>query len=84
MSEITSTDWDPERDLRTLLDALAEELLATSDRDVALLVRQIGGQPDLMAWEMRRLVAAGEADLAVPPASGFSSPGLRAYVARNQ
>jgi hypothetical protein len=83
MNKIGSIGWDPERDLAVLLDALTAELLTASDRQVALSVRETGGQPDMMVREMHRLMAAAEADVAVPPASGFTSPGLRAYVARN-
>ncbi len=84
MSAGPLSSWDPEHDLALLLDALTEDLLAGSQRDVAPVVREIGGELDTMVREMRRLVAAAEADLAIPPALGFTSPGLRAYIARNQ
>jgi hypothetical protein len=38
----------------------------------------------MIAQDMRRLVAAAEADLAVPPAAGFTTANLRAFVVRNQ
>jgi hypothetical protein len=84
MSRIGSTGWNPEHDLAVLLDALAQEVLTTSDRDVTVLVRAIGAEPEMIARDMRRLVAAAEADLAVPPAAGFTTAGLRAFVVRNQ
>jgi hypothetical protein len=37
-----------------------------------------------MVQAMRRLLAAAEADLVIPPALGFTSPCLRAYLAWNQ
>jgi hypothetical protein len=77
------TDWNPERDLLALLDALAEELLTTSDRDLAAWIGEMGKEPQDIVREMRRLVAAAETDLAVPPVLNFVDRGLRAFVARN-
>jgi hypothetical protein len=59
-------------------------VLTTSDRDVTALVRETGAEQGMIAQDMRRLVAAAEADLAVPPAAGFTTANLRAFVVRNQ
>jgi hypothetical protein len=84
MSRIGSTGWNPVYDLTMLLDALVQEVLAASDHDVTMLVRETGAEPEMIARDMRRLVSAAEADLAVPPAAGFTTAGLRAFVVRNQ
>jgi hypothetical protein len=84
MSAIRSNDWNPEADLATLLDALTDDLLAASARDVDSMARVTGVPPSTVAREVRRLIAVAEADLIVPPAAEFSTPGLRAYIVRNQ
>ncbi len=84
MSKIRSGGWNPEADLAALLDALTEDVLAASARDVDALARVIGVPPDTVARELRRLIAVAECDLIVPPAAEFSTPALRAYIARNQ
>jgi hypothetical protein len=84
MTGIGSTGWNPEHDLDVLLDAFTQDLLAASDRDVAMLVRQTGVPMDAVVQDMRRLVAAAETGPMVPPVADFASPGLRAYITRNQ
>jgi hypothetical protein len=84
MSKIRSDGWNPEADLAALLDALTEDLLAASARDVDALARVTGIPPDTVARDVRRLIASAASDLIVPPAAEFSTPGLRAYIARNQ
>jgi hypothetical protein len=84
MSKTRSDGWNPEADLAALLDALTEDVLAASARDVDALARVIGVPPDTVAREVRRLIAVAECDLIVPAATEFSTPGLRAYIARNQ
>jgi hypothetical protein len=42
MSKSAWSDWEPEQDLAILLDALTDELLATSDREVAAWLRDVG------------------------------------------
>jgi hypothetical protein len=49
-----------------------------------VLVRATGAEAEMIARDMRRPLAAAEADLAVPPAAGFTTTGLRAFVVRNQ
>jgi hypothetical protein len=84
MTRTGSTNWSPEHDLATLLDALMQEVLGASDRDVTMLVREAGVAPEMIARDMRRLMAAAEAGLVAPLAAGFATPGLRAFVVRNQ
>jgi hypothetical protein len=84
MSMIRSNGWNPEADLAALLDALTEDLLAASTRDIDALARVTGVPPDRVAHQARRLIALAESDLIVPSAAEFSTPGLRAYIARNQ
>jgi hypothetical protein len=84
MSKVRSNGWDPAADLAALLDALTEDVLAASARDVDALARVTGIPPETVAREVRRLIAVAESDLIVPPAAEFSTPGLRAYIARNQ
>jgi hypothetical protein len=84
MSTKGSSGWNPEADLAALLDALTEDVLAASARDVDTLARLTGVPPDTVAREMRRLIAVAESDLIMPPAAGFSTPSLLAYIARNQ
>jgi hypothetical protein len=78
MSTMRSNGWNPEADLAALMDALTADLLAASARDVDVLGLET------VAREVRRLIAVAEADLFMPLAAEFSSPGLRAYIARNQ
>lgn len=61
------TDWHPEQELAALLDALTEEILTMSARDIA--VGQLGRREEVReaAQEMRRLVAATESGLNPPP-----------------
>jgi hypothetical protein len=83
MTKSNLTDWNPERDLSALLDALTEEILTASDRDLATGIGEMGKESQDMVPEMRRLVAAADTDLAVPPVLNFVDRGLRAFVARN-
>jgi hypothetical protein len=78
MSTMRSNGWNPEADLAALVDALTADLLAASARDVDVLGLET------VAREVRRLIAVAEADLIMPLAAEFSSPGLRACIARNQ
>jgi hypothetical protein len=80
MTRSRLTDWNPEQDLSVLLDALTEELLAVADRD---LTAGIGKEQQDVVRDMRRLIAAADTDLVVPPASNFAGRTLRAFVARN-
>lgn len=84
MTERTATDWLPARDLEALLDALTDELLAAADHEVSSYVPGSAEERRDEAETVRRLIAAADAELAVPPASLFKAPGLRAYVTRNQ
>jgi hypothetical protein len=84
MSTAGSSAWNPEADLAALLNALTEDLLGASARDVDALAGVSGVSPDTVAREVRRLIAVAESDLIVPPSPEFSTPGLRAYIARNQ
>lgn len=54
------TDWHPEQELSVLLDALTEEILAMSDRDVVAAPRSQREEAPQAAQEMRRLIAAAE------------------------
>jgi hypothetical protein len=83
MTKGNLTDWNPERDLSVLLDALTEELLTASERDLAAWIGEMGKEPQEMVLETRRLVAAADTGLAVPPVLNFVDRGLRAFVARN-
>lgn len=76
------TDWNPEHDLAALLDALTAELLTAADHEVTPYLREPGD--DDGAQLVRRLIAAADADFAVLPVSRFTTPGLRAYMTRNQ
>jgi hypothetical protein len=84
MTKTTSTDWNPEQDLTALLDALTQELLTASERDIAAWRNEMGKQAGDMVQQVRRLIVAADADTFVPSISDFVGRGLRAYVARNQ
>jgi hypothetical protein len=60
------SEWRPEQELDVLLDALTAELLAASDVDLAEWSRAAGRPPQVAAREMRRRVAAADADPGVP------------------
>ena len=60
MSKIRSNGWNRETDLAALLDALTEDLLAASVRDVDALARVTGAPLDAAAREVRRLIAVAE------------------------
>ena len=62
------TDWCPEQELIVLLDALTEEILAMSDRDIAAWPHGQREGVKEAAEEMRRLVVAAEPGLNAPPA----------------
>ncbi len=83
MTRYTFKDWVPERDLQAVLDALADELLAAPDHEVSACFSDANERRDEVETA-RRLIAAADAGAAPPPASLFKSPGLRAYLDRNQ
>ncbi len=84
MTERITTDWLPEQDLEALLDALTLELLASPDQEVSTHYHRDADRRHDEAETIRRLVAAAESGSALPAASLFKTPGLRAYFARNQ
>ena len=84
MTERGMTDWNAERDLAALLDALTAELLATPELDVAALLRETGKPVEATAEAMRRLVAAVDAHCVAPHVATALAAGLRALVARSQ
>ena len=79
-----TTGWLPEQDLEALLDALTVELLASSDEGVSTYIPRDADERRDEAGRVRRLIAAAECGSALPAASLFKTPGLRAYLARNQ
>lgn len=84
MTERITTDWLPEHDLEALLDALTQELLASSTHEASQDFHHDADARHGEAETVRRLIAVADAELAVPPASSFKTAGLRAYLARNQ
>ena len=84
MTERAMTDWNAERDLTALLDALTADLLATPEHELAALLRQTGEPVEVAAEAMRRLVAAVDAHCVAPHVATALTAGLRALVARSQ
>jgi hypothetical protein len=82
MSEKTITDWRPEEDLTGLLDALTEELFIVRDDEIAACTREMGEACGDVAQAMRRLVAAADAELMLPPVSNFAAAALRIHPPR--
>ena len=77
-------EWNPERDLAALLDALANELRLASDRDVATLLQEMGEGAQDAIKDMRRRVAAADAESILPPVSNVVGRRFSTHVARNQ
>ncbi len=69
--------WRPERDLDRVLDALTAELLASRDSEIALSVRQDGGDPGKAALEVRRLVSLADSGPTPSAMSRFLTHGTR-------
>ena len=82
MTGKTVTDWQPEEDLTALLDTLTEELFAIRDDEVAGCMGEMAGGCHEIVQEMRRLVAAADADPMLPPVSDFAAAALRADSSR--
>jgi hypothetical protein len=78
------TDWDAERDLAALLDALSAELLAMPEHELVGLVCGTGKTVEATAQEMRRLVAVVDAQCVAPHVATAVDAGLRASIARSQ
>jgi hypothetical protein len=64
---MTRADWNPERELAALLDALSEELLAAPDRDVVGSLHGTGEDAQHAIATVRRLIAASDQDPTRPP-----------------
>jgi hypothetical protein len=80
MNDRRTMNWDPQQDLRVLLDALTQELLGAFDHEVLALA----GEASDAAEAVRRLLATAEAGCAAPPVPNLIGPGLRAHISRNQ
>ena len=84
MTERAITDWNAERDLAALLDALTAELLATPEHELAAWLRETGEPVETTAQPMRRLVAAVDAHRIAPHLATSLADALRVSIARNQ
>ncbi len=67
MTRRAMKDWNPERELAALLNALAAELVAAPDYEVRALLGETGARGRGAIKTMRRLLAAADADVAVSP-----------------
>lgn len=83
MTKTTSTIWNPEEDLTLLLDALTEEILSATDRDVAPCRADKEILAKDMIQEVRRMISAADADLFAPPLSHFVGRTVRTHITRN-
>jgi hypothetical protein len=84
MTKRAMINWDSEQDLASLLDALAAELLATPERDLAAWLQEAGEQGRDAVEPMRRLLAAMDAHCSAAHLSVLHGTGLRVSITRNQ
>jgi len=80
MSGKTPKDKSPEQSLALLLDALATELLAAPDQEVAVTLWDLDATSRDALNAARRLVNSFDDSSESPSASNVTSPGQRVHV----
>jgi hypothetical protein len=80
MSRKTPKDKSPEQSLALLLDALATELLAAPDHEVAVTLWELDAAGRNALKAARRLVGSFNDSSESPTASNVVSPGQRVHV----
>jgi hypothetical protein len=80
MSRKTPKDKSPEQSLALLLDALATELLAAPDHEVAMALWELDATDRNALKAARRLITSFNDSSESPGASNVISPGQRVHV----
>jgi hypothetical protein len=84
MSKKSKKNWHWEQDLGALTDALAGELLAASEEEVAACLHEVGPKARNAIESVRRLISAADADSDAAPVANFVVAGLPAHLTRSQ
>ena len=84
MSKKSKKNWSWEQDLAALTDALASELLAAPDDEVAACLHEAGPKARHAVEAARRLISAADADSDAPPVANFVAAGWPAPLTRSQ
>jgi hypothetical protein len=84
MSGKSEKNWPWEQDLTALTDALANELLAAPDDEVAACLHEVGPKARNAVEAARRLASAADADADAARVSNFIIAGLPACLTRSQ
>jgi hypothetical protein len=84
MSKKSKKNWHWEQDLAALTDALANELLAAPDDEVAACLHEVGPKARNAVEAVRRLISAADADSDAAPVSNFVAAGWPVHLTRSQ
>lgn len=81
---MSKKNWHWEQDLAALTDALANELLAAPDDEVAACLHEGGYKARNSVEAVRRLISAADADSDAAPVSNFVVAGWPVHLTRSQ
>ena len=84
MSLKSEKNWSWDQDLAALTDALASELLAAPDDEIAACLHEVGPKARNAVEAARRLASAADADTDAARVSNFIIAGLPACLTRSQ